>query len=604
MPIITILPEDVINKIAAGEVIERPASVVKELVENSLDAGATKISIEIKDSGKELIIITDDGGGMDKEDAHNSLLRHATSKLHTADDLFAITTLGFRGEALASIAAVSKLSLLTKKQEGIEGFYLTAEGGTIISSGIKAAQKGTRIEVKNLFFNTPARKKFLKSDSVELRHIIDVVIHYALINNSVAFTIIHDGHELLRSPALQDRRENIASLYGSALAKELLEIAYNHDGITILGYVAKPYHARNDKTQQALFVNGRWIKNNDLVKAVYDAFHSVLFVHKHPVFVLHLQLDPQRIDVNVHPHKLEIKIEQQDKVTAAVFTAVRETLQKHNLVPVLNFESDHQLLFQSSTTRPASKYSFEPSTQTTLDVREASNTVTGSYTPVVVTTSPNTSEHNLPALHSLAVNSRTQKLPPLKILGQIHKTFFVAETTSGVIFIDQHAAHERVLYEQFMEQLMNKDVKIQRLLEEEMLEFSPAETVLLLQQKLFLSRFGFTVDHFGGNTFILKTVPSLFGKVQPGKLVHALLENIETVTASEIDNEVTKIQEKIITIMACRAAVMAGEELSIPRIESILRDLEMTELSFTCPHGRPTMIKTTVEELEKKFRRK
>ncbi|MBS3127094.1 DNA mismatch repair endonuclease MutL, partial [Candidatus Woesearchaeota archaeon] len=269
---ITILTEDVINKIAAGEVIERPASIVKELVENSLDAGATRILVEILNSGQDMIRVTDNGEGMSKEDAQLSLIRHATSKIQNDQDLFAITTLGFRGEALASIAAVSQLSIVTKTEDALEGFNLVAEGGTIISSGIVAAERGTSIEVRNLFFNTPARKKFLKSDAVELRHIIDVVTHYALLHKEVSFKLLHENHQLLYAPAVEDMQSNIASIYGSSIAKEMLKVEYKDYLATIAGYVAKPHRARNDKTQQVIFVNGRLVHNVDLNKAVYDAF--------------------------------------------------------------------------------------------------------------------------------------------------------------------------------------------------------------------------------------------------------------------------------------------------------------------------------------------
>ena len=285
---ITVLDEQLINKIAAGEVIERPASVVKELMENSLDAKATKIVIEIKDSGKKLIKVSDNGLGMNQEDAEKSILRHATSKIKTADDLFSINTLGFRGEALASIAAVSRFSLTTKQKDQLEAFNLAVEGGQIISSGILAGEEGTLIEIQDLFFNTPARKKFLKSDQVELRHIVDTVIRYALANPEVSFKLLHENHQLLTSPSVKEQQNNIASIYGINLAKELLEINYQSNNINVEGFIAKPYQARNDKSQQVLFVNGRWIKNEDISKAVYDAYHSLLFVNKHPIFILNL----------------------------------------------------------------------------------------------------------------------------------------------------------------------------------------------------------------------------------------------------------------------------------------------------------------------------
>ena len=340
---IKLLDEDLINKIAAGEVIERPASVVKELIENSLDAGATRINIEIKDSGKKLIKISDNGSGMSSEDAKKSIIRHATSKISNVDDLFAIQTLGFRGEALASIAAVSKMSIITKQKDELEAFNFVVEGGKEISSGTLGAETGTIIEIVDIFFNTPARKKFLKTDSVELRHIVEIVLKYALINENVSFRLKHDKHELLNSPAVESYRNNLASIYGTGLAKELLEVNYQDELVKITGFIAKPFAARNDKNQQHLFVNKRWIRNEDITKAIYEGYHSLLFVGKHPIYVLNLDINPLKIDVNVHPAKTEIKIEQKKEIYYSVLKAIRETLEKHNLIPVMDIDVEEGL---------------------------------------------------------------------------------------------------------------------------------------------------------------------------------------------------------------------------------------------------------------------
>src|SRR3990167_6485040 len=348
---IVLLPEELINKIAAGEVIERPASVIKELLENSLDAGATKITVELEDSGKKRIRITDNGEGMTPEDAEKSILRHDTSKIRSVEDLFSIKTLGFRGEALSSIAAVSKLSITTKQKNTLEGFQLQIEAGQIQNRNIIAAEQGTIMEVQDIFFNTPARKKFLKTDAVELKHCLDVVTHYALANPSVNFKCLHNSYTLVHSPALHDARNTIASIYGVQTAKELLEVRYQDETISISGFISKPYHVRNDKNQQVLFVNGRWIKNSEVTNAVYEGYHSTLFVNKHPVFVLHLQLDPETIDVNVHPQKQEIKIEQKEQVAAAVSAAVREALQSNQLMPTVDVQTEQQITFGTPVLR-------------------------------------------------------------------------------------------------------------------------------------------------------------------------------------------------------------------------------------------------------------
>jgi DNA mismatch repair protein MutL len=576
MPKIKLLDEDLINKIAAGEVIERPASVVKELIENSLDAQATKILIEIKNSGKDLIKISDNGHGMDEEDAKNSILRHATSKITSVEDLFSVNTLGFRGEALASIAAVSQLSIITK-QDQLEGFNLVVEGSLIISEGVIGANKGTTIEVRNLFYNTPARKKFMKTDSVELRHIIDVVTHYALLNKNVSFILKHDGHILLNSPAIEDMQGNIAQIYGLGLAKDLLEVNHQDDSIKVKGCIAKPHRARNDKNQQAIFVNGRWVKNSDIAKAVYEGFHSLLFVNKHPIFVLELELNPEKVDVNVHPQKLEIKIEQIEQVCKVIAEAVKDTLQKNNLIPIMDVEPEFDF---SKLKKPT--YSFEKSKQTVLKEEDI---------PKVIS-QPTAMEQEI----SKEIKE-TPKFPAMKLLGQINKTYFLAETEGGVFFIDQHAAHERVMYDKFMEEYMDKSVVIQTLLKGEMIDLTPSEKVTFEENKDAILDVGFLVEHFEGNTYVIKTIPSIFNRLLPKELLHELLDSLK-------GEKLEEIKEVIVTRMACRSAVMAGDILTIPQFERILSELALCDLPYTCPHGRPSMFLTTAEELEKKFRRK
>src|SRR3989338_407928 len=619
MASIKILAEDLINKIAAGEVVERPASAVKELVENSLDAGATIINVEIKNSGQDLIKVCDNGSGMEEEDARNSILRHATSKISSEEDLFAINTLGFRGEALASIAAVSQLSIITKQAGQIEAFNLAVESGEVISAGILAAETGTTIEVRNLFFNTPARKKFLKTDAVELGHIIDVVLRYALINPRIVFNLTHDGHLLLNSPSVDDLQNNIASVYGIKLAKELLEVNHEQEGITIYGYVVKPHLARNDKTQQMIYVNGRWVRNEDVSKAVYDAYHSLLFVGKHPVFILNLKVDPQKIDVNIHPQKTEIKFEEKKMIFNAVFTAVKKSLQNHNLIPVMDIEAEQQLIFGTSVSGREEKevngeigeigkrgklgkeesgernrekigerkrfYPLERSEQTFLWEKEDEEYATPEEEIII----PEQWKEQL----------TIEKIPPLRVLGQINRTFFVAETADGVMFIDQHVVQERILYEKFMSQLMNRNIATQSLLRGEMLEFNASENILVKENLMELQQLGFQLESFGENTYLLKTIPSVFGRMQPKELLFEVLDNLK-----QGRNKMEQVQEEIITRMACRASIKAGDIVTISEIQQMLDELANCNLPYTCPHGRSIMIKVTVDELEKKFKRK
>ena len=582
---ISLLSEDLINKIAAGEVIERPASVVKELVENALDADATEIKVEIKDSGKELIRVSDNGSGMDETDATNSILRHATSKLNSVEDLFRINTLGFRGEALASIAAVSQLSIITK-QGGVEGFNLVVEGGVVVSSGVLAAEKGTIIDVRNLFFNTPARKKFLKTDAVELRHIVDIIIRYALINPEVSFKLFHEGHELVNSPKVGDLQNNIASIYGVRLAKELLAVNYFQDGIRVTGYIAKPHQARNDKTQQAIYVNSRWVKSEEISKGIYEAFHSLLFHGKHPIFVLNVKVDPEKIDVNVHPQKTEIKFEQKNEVFNVVLAAVKGSLEKNNLIPVMDIHAEQQLIFGTVVEKKEIKkvkYPMQIDEQTFLE--EENNE---EYS---------TPEEEIIIPEQWKQQLTSEKIPPMRILGQISKTFFVAEVEGGVMFIDQHVVQERILYEKFMSELMNKQVATQSLLRGEMIDFSPTELILVKNNLEKLGELGFQLENFGENTYLLKTIPSVFGRLQPKELLFEIINNLDK-------NKLEQIQEDIITRMACRASIKAGDVITVPEIQKLIDELANCVLPYTCPHGRSIMIKVSFDELEKKFKRK
>jgi len=627
MPKIHLLSEEVINKIAAGEVVERPASVVKELVENALDAGATKIVVELKDSGKELISLADNGSGMEPEDAQKALLRHATSKITDAGDLSALSTLGFRGEALASIAAVAQVQLTTKTREAPEGFSLLAEGGKIMHSSICAAQHGTRIEVKNLFFSVPARKKFLKTDAVELHHCVDVVTRYAFIHPSVSFTLAHDGKTILQTPSTNDLQNTLVAVYGASAVRELVNIQYALGEISISGVVSSPYHVKNDNQQQTLSVNNRWVRSEEVTAAVYEAYHSLLFVNKHPLFVLHLKINPEKIDVNVHPNKLTIKFEQKELVQQVVKQAILEAFHKNNLFPTAKDNREEQQLafgaasFSSFAQGKSSpKYSFEQSTQKTLgtenleadnlelDYSEAENNpiefpVTASLkssTSIAsiskVTSSPE--EHK--PLSQLGLYS---KLPPLRLLGQIHKTFFLAETEGGFVVIDQHAAHERVVYEQFMAQFMTEEVAVQEVLQGEILELSPAQSVLVERNLPLLQQFGFSLENFGMHSFVVKTIPSVLGRTQSKEVLLDIIAKLQEGEKNSL-REVQEMQEEIVTRMACRAAVMAGEELTNERMKGILQELAQCKLPYTCPHGRPTMMKTEAEELERKFRRK
>ena len=630
---IKILPVGLVNKIAAGEVVERPASVVKELVENALDAGARRICVEIKDYGTELIAVLDDGCGMSEEDARLAIVAHATSKIQEEKDLFAIGTLGFRGEALASIAAVSTFVLVTKRAEDTAGLRIRVSGGMVESEDAVAADVGTRVEVHDLFFNTPARRKFLKSDAVELRHIIDVVEQYALVNSGVAFRLEHNGVIILQVPAVLDMRNTVASVYGVSVAKDLVPVRFEMQGVEVEGFVGKPYAARQDKSYQALFVNARWVRNADVVRAVYEGYHAALFVGRHPIFVLKLVVDVGEVDVNIHPQKSEVKFSRREVVLEAVRCAVQQALREHNLLPEVDVKFDEQLMLGAVESNYGVKnysvkkkvgrelYPFETSTQEMLQVGESGCAGYGAVgragvdiglvdvglqEEAVQDDEVQEEKSGESTVGSKMVNvtsegtSLLSRLPLLKILGQVHKTFFVAEMQGGVAYLDQHAVHERILYEKFMEELMLRKVEVQELLQGEILELLAGQKVIVEEYIELLTKMGFQVEHFEGNSYVLKTIPEVFGRVQSRELFFVVLEELK----EERGSGVARVQEMIITRMACRAAVMAGEEVSVFRMEELVRQLGKVKNPYTCPHGRPTIITTVKEELEKKFRRK
>src|SRR3989338_4435647 len=390
---------------------------------------------------------------------------------------------------------------------------------------------------------------------------------------------------------MADLRSKVASIYGIKAAKEMLGVQYDHEGIRIYGLVGKPSQSRNDKSQQAIFVNKRWIKNEDISTAVYDAYHSLLFVNTHPLLVLGLELDPARIDVNVHPTKSEIKIEQKEAVVNAVFTAIKEALQSHNLTPTV--EMEEQLTFgtpRRTLPKTGIKYAFDSSAQAVFTVNESSSGSEYASAEEVSIAPEQGFPEDIPA---------TVAFPALKILGQVHKTFFVAETAGGVFFIDQHAAHERVLYEEFMEQFLNFKVGIQQLVQGEIIELTAEQKITFQEHLEELQQFGFTIEPFGEKAFVLKAVPMIFGRIPSREL---FLEVLALLPKGK--NLLEQQKEAIITRMACRAAVMAGEVLTTRQMERILRDLALKKNPYTCPHGRPVMIKTEVEELEKKFKRR
>lgn len=569
---IKILDNSIINKIAAGEVIERPASVVKELIENSFDSGADEIKIEIVDAGFRKIKISDNGCGMNRDDLVLSFKRHATSKIGNEEDLFNILSLGFRGEALASIAEISNLKIRTKMKESNLGHFVEIEGGELVREEGVSCSDGTIVEVSDLFFNVPARKNYLKSREVEFSKIVKIVTKYALIRPDVLIRVVHNDREIINSQKTDNDLNNIMFIYGAGIEKDLVEVDYVQDGISVKGYVSKPNLTRSDKEDQSLYVNKRFVKNNIISDAVYNAYKTLLFVNRHPVFVLNVEINPKEIDVNVHPAKTEIRLKNEALISEIIFNAVQRAFFKADLFVSASVE-------QETFSKPTKQYEFSKDRQAVLEVRD----VVGEYQV---------------GEKSIETEVEEKKIGPFYVFGQINKTFIIAESKEGLVVIDQHAAEERINYEKFMKELKDKAIKKQVLLNTKIVELNPMQYLIAKNNKDFFEKIGFLFEDFGENTIKLVSIPEIFGRLKSVLFVD-LINEISSLKNKIIDEEI----EKRIVRFACRASVKAGKELTIVQMRKLLDDLSRCENLYSCPHGRPTIISFNVSDLEKKFKR-
>ncbi len=579
MPRIHILDQSLINKIAAGEVIERPASIVKELLENALDAGATSLDIDVKESGVSFIQVADNGSGMDREDAELCITRHSTSKIAKAEDLFNIHTLGFRGEALASISSVSRTAIRTRTKDAVKGTEVATQAGKILSVKPIGVKQGTTVIVEDLFFNTPARRKHMKDMETEFRQILDVVMRYALANPEVHFTLKHNSKEVLNCPATSNTLNNITSLYGRDVAKNLLPVNYSQDSIQVMGFISKPSYTRSDRSYQSLFVNSRSVQNKTISQAIYDAFHTLLFINRHPVALLNITIPANMIDVNVHPTKKEIRLEKEKLVYEVVFNAISETLQKHHIIPKISAAEIKNYDFRPTKSFIREKAKTDYATQQTLKAEGQKSSA---------------------GVAKTVQGEKDARFPPLKILDVIDNTYIIAKSKDSLYVIDQHAAEERVNYEKFMQQYKHKGIAVQKLLEPLVFDLDRKKSSLLKQNLPLLGQLGFKVEEFGDTTFRLITVPLLFQRLKDITLFNDLIDELE---ASEKATKLGEQKEARIIRFACRASIKAGDELPFEYLYNMLKDLSRCEKPFSCPHGRPTLIELDVKELEKKFQR-
>lgn len=594
---IRILPEVISNKIAAGEVVERPASVVKELLENALDAGAQKIRIEIGQGGRSLIQVADDGGGMGHDDALLAIERYATSKINSDSDLFAIKTLGFRGEALPSIAAVSKFILESRPTDSDSGTHVEIHGGKLVKVKASGMPQGTMVTVKQLFYNTPARRKFLKTVNTEMGHIADTVAHMALGRPEVQFKLIHNERIVRDWPAVKDPLVRVIQVLGKSVKDKLETISATTDEISVTGHVAVPEISRTTARGVYTYVNRRFVKDRVLRHAIFEGFSGRLMKGAYPLAVIWLQLPPDEVDVNVHPTKHEVRFSQPRIVHDLIVTAVADAL-KQGEIPAW------------SNTRPTEAFSRQKgvaeSQVTFKRVTDQAGPRAPRFDTPQLAATPSSMEEPAPLEVTSVFQPKATSPEPaesildLRFIGQFRNTYILCESPSGLLLIDQHAAHERIRYEFFKKGMNEAKIPRQRLLMPETIELSFTETEILTQMLPDLHRMGYQVEPFGGNTFVIKSVPAILGQAATEPIVKAMVEKVAQVGIAS--NKDAAADEMIITA-ACHDALRAKERLHDEEMRQLIQELMRCDNPAHCPHGRPTWIEWPISKLEKDFGR-
>ena len=612
---IMVLEDSIINQIAAGEVVERPGSVVKELLENSIDSGATQIIVEIKDGGIGMIRITDNGAGIPEDDVLSAFMRHATSKIRDMNDLESVLTLGFRGEALSSISSVSQLEMVTKPKEQLMAKRVELHGGRLAEESMIGAADGTTIVMRNLFYNTPARLKFLKKAGTESGHVSDIVNKIILGHPEIAFKYIVNNSEIINTNGSGNLKTAVLAVYGKEIAKNLIEVEAEHDGIRISGFIGKPETFRGNRSYGNIFINGRYIKSRIIEQAVEEAYKTKLLVGKFPVYILNLHLDPTLIDVNVHPQKMEVRFSDESLIYNAFCKAVESALKDAVLIPEIAVVKDNPFseaaykideekpirIEPSQENRPNYSVNMgnvmsslfnknEESEESAGFVSEALNNAQYEY---VVESNIEERPVSEPAVNAFFNNYR--------IVGQFFNTYWIVEQDGAVYLIDQHAAHERVIFEKLINAYKNRELISQRLLEPVIFNFSERETEVLRDNKELFESFGFELEAFGENEFALKSVPFIIRGATDISFFTELMDKL-----SENSDSVTDIiDEKIdaIAMISCKAAVKGNDRLYYIEANNLIKELLKLENPFTCPHGRPTIIKLTKYEIEKMFKR-
>lgn len=604
--VIQLLPDSIANQIAAGEVVQRPASAVKELMENALDANATHVKLIIKDAGKSLIQIIDNGSGMSETDARMSLERHATSKIRRAEDLFTIRTMGFRGEALASIAAVSQLEIKTRTGDKELGTLLVVEGSEVKKQEPVACEKGTSISVKNLFYNIPARRNFLKSNPVELRHIIDEFHRLALAHTQVAFSFIQGDEQVYDLPAAKGHSElaalsqRIVSLFGKSYQEQLASCSEETDYVKVSGVIGKPEFARKTRGEQFLFVNQRFIRSNYLAHAVTNAFEGLLPENSFPFYVLFIEVDPKHIDVNVHPTKTEIKFDDERAVYAVVRAAVRQALGAHNLAPTINFHEDINLLAKlgNTTTESAKQVYFEERFQTSLTKSNQQNWEKFFEGELTSKLMQPVSQQSFKIESDLSAADQHPEVEE-KIISQLHNRFILRQIKNGLMIVDQQSAHERVLFEKFAEDLKYRSAPTQQSLFPKTVTFPAADFALIMEMEQEVKGLGFRFEVFGKNTLLINGVPANLKHVAEKDLFEGLIDQFKH-NQTELS---LPLQENLTRALAKRASIKSGQRLELAEMKELLNSLFLCKTPNYSPEGRPTFYIFELGKLESYFNR-
>lgn len=626
---INVLDENTSNKIAAGEVVERPSSVVKELVENSIDAGAKNISVEIIEGGQKSIKIIDDGYGIHPEDIEKAFLPHATSKINNIEDIYSINTLGFRGEALASIAAVSNTSLITRTADFDYGKEISISGGNLVNIKEVGANVGTNITVKDLFFNVPARQKFLKSPQREGALISDIIERLSLANSKISFKMFNNEKRVITTYSTEDLTETIRAIYGKNTYDNIFAFESHGDIASVYGYLGNAEVSRGSRNNQSIFVNKRFIKNKLITTAVETAFKSFLTINKYPFFVLFLDIYPEFIDVNVHPTKSEIKFRDDRVIFKLIFDAVHEAI-KRNFIKSFDmgfdenkqsrqlennnesiFRKEEQMVqipidlnvnnnFKNELKDDALKYA-ESSIKKAFEYGAPQNSVApkGFDGPIVFHKEKNNSTVNESKAVEVGIINKIPKFNELNVIGQFDSTYILAESNSELYIIDQHAAHEKILFEKYMKQLKNANIAVQSLITPVVIELNSEDYSFYAENEEIFTNTGFNIEVFGENTISIREVPIILGEVNLKSFFLSMLDNLKNMGSGEA----VEIKYNKIATMACKSAIKAKDALSYIEMKSLIEDLRFIEDPFTCPHGRPTIIKITLNELEKRFKR-